>query len=723
MARIRYMIAIESIKYAILISLLLFCLTHNSIAGSKDSSINLSDDDRLAFINMIDLNKPELLLSKNAYKKNDIDAACEYYFKYFRNKEIASPLLTDWPNINKHPEHNTSEAERILQGIIWDGNSTYKVPGTGIAWHNAPMSGLTRFPNFGVMRSAIHHTENPNYVRYIVGHINDYCEAYPIDLFLGKSTKDGWVSYSKVAKPWYWNMISHRLNQLPETITLLRRFSQVSDDDLLVFLQRMYQEAEYLRQEIQYWVDRRHNCALMMIKSLAQTYEVLQDFKEVDTWQKQNVELTAEYIDNAIYPDGMCVELTTSYCGEISVGIQQLAYAFSAEKAFEASDERISQLVACQVGQSDPTGLLPSFGDLHASYLKEYLYQPAVKMLGLPVEESITSDEKKPITSNTVWPAPGQEQWAGYYTMRSDWSRDARYLAIDCGPWGTNHQHGDRLSFVITAYGEQFIIDPSGTKYASNAPDAFVSRQSAGFLHNTITVDGVDIFKSKGTLDKIETPLENIWEHGTDYTLFAGSYSFDPIKPVKWERRVLFVDGAYWLIQDVLTGSQDSVEVEQNFQFNNDIIVEQNGRRIAAIGPNGAQLILMPFEGNLQPTVYKGDKTPHHTYWPEGNSVNTINHGRGWTGQGGSNLLPAPAVTFTGTLKLPATLTLAVVPIQSEKQLTKLPKISSEKVGDETNWKLPTDKRILRFVSSTEKCSVINIEEPVLRLVSEPPSN
>ena len=90
---------------------------------------------------------------------------------------------------------------------------------------------------------------------------------------------------------------------------------------------------------------------------------------------------------------------------------------------------------------------------------------------------------------------------------------------------------------------------------------------TAGFLHNTITVDGVDEFMGCYSVDcgpipwEIRTPLQNRWEHGENYSLFAGDYSFAPLKPVKWERRVLFVDKTYWLLQDVLTGELPKAEV------------------------------------------------------------------------------------------------------------------------------------------------------------------
>jgi len=682
------------------------------LTGSAGAEIKIVADEFrdlgcLEFMKLLDMQRPELAQVKDAIDRGDSATACASYIVYFRNKEIASPLLTDWAGIKRNPGYNTMKAERLLAGHLWDGYSVYEVPETGFDWYGSPMSGATRFPILGVMRSAIHHTQDPKYIRFVVDHVLGYIDAYPIEKFNGKTTNSGWTSYMKVTKPWYWNMIGHRLHQLTETVALIRKYPQITDEELLLIIERIYQETGYLCKEIKPWVDRRHNGGLMMIKAMAQSCEILSDFTAAREWLIYDTELTAQYLDQAFYPDGMCVELSTAYCSGVSAAVQKLSYAFRNEAAIQATREKISDLVTCLFGLSDPIGWMPSFGDLYAKKLESYIYQPILDWLDLPWGKDVTYGSGGPKPPFTVWPAPGKEQWCGYYTMRSDWSREARYLAIDCGPWGTNHQHGDRLSFVITANGAKFIIDPTSTLYASNKPDAFIGRQSAGFLHNTITVDGVDEYQSKGTIKETHEPLQNVWEHGDNYTLFVGSYSFAPVKSIKWERRVLFVDGSYWLLQDVLTGDQDAVKVEQNFQFESDIAIAFNDNQIAAKAPNGARLVLLPLEGALKPKLTIGDKTPHRTYWPNGKSIDVIQHGRGWAGRSTHKLLPAPAVTYAGEVKLPATITVALVPFTPGQQLSDIPKITNMPYGEKTTWKMQIAEGTLRFVTTTSGCSVV----------------
>lgn len=667
---------------------------------------------RQAFLKLLDLTKPELGKVKDALDRGDTNAVGSAYATYFRAKDIASPLLTNWTAITRDPKYNRATGDGYLAGHLHDGYSVYDVPATGLDWHDAPLSCVTRFPILGPLRSAIWHTGDPKYLRFVVDHVLGYMQAYPIEEFVGKSSRDGWTDHFHVSKPWYWCMIPERLTELSQTVALIRRYPQVTDEELLQMLQRMYEETGYLRTQITEWVDRRHNGGCAMIEAMAQSCAVLGDFRGVAEWMDYDAQLQAQYINQSFYPDGMCVELTTAYSASVSVVGQTMAYALRDHKAIQLHKNKVAAMVTSMVALSDPTGWLPSFGDLYAGTLNHYVYEPALDWLDLPWVRTILHRTDGSLPPFTVWPPTGQEQWCGYYTMRGDWTPQARYMAIDGGPWGTTHQHGDKLSFVITANGARFIIDPSSTRYSSNEPDAFIGGQPSGFLHNTITVDGVDEFMN-GPAEAKE-PLHNTWEHGERYTLFAASYSFAPVKLVKWERRVLFADQSYWLLQDVLTGEQEGAQIEQNFQFEADIKVGFQDRMTIATAPNGARLVLAPLSGDLKPQLTLGDKTPHTTYWPSGKPTEVLRsedghdqkHGRGWTGRSGSKLIPAPAVTYTGHVRLPTMVTIALVPLAPNEKLEDLPAVTSQIVDGTTTWRATVRKGTLSFVTSPASCSV-----------------
>jgi hypothetical protein len=676
---------------------------------------------REAFMNALKLDRPELAEVKANLEKGDVKAAESAYIKYFRSKPWPkSPALIDWDTVQRDAGYDPSGVEAFMAGHIATG---YDAPATGIDWRDAPLVTLTRLNILTPAAYAYLHTGQVKFARFIVDHIYDYMRAYPIEEWIGEDDQ-GFRGDLKVCRPWEWCMVTRRLQQESRVLGLARKCQQVTDDELLTILHRMYQEARYLRVWMPKWIDMRHNGGLAMILCMTPTFLALEDFEDSDEWMDFCLKGLRQYIKEAFYPDGTCIELSTPYCGGIINQVMETAYAlYGTGEQLEPSRQYLNAMVDWAIGVSKPCGNCPSFGDGCGHPLSYMLHEQVVSKLDVPWALTLLGKQDEPLPPYTVWPRPGQEQWGGYYAMRSNWSKEALYMCIDGGVWGISHQHGDKLSFELAAYGADLIVDPTGTCYHSPRPDAYLSRQNAGFLHNTITVDGVDEFRyvlADGRAThlrpkEITEPLDNTWEHGEHYSLFTADYSFQPLKAVTWERRVLFADKRYWLLQDVLTGDQAEAEIEQNFQFDIDIEIEFDGTTTIATAPNGARLAIVPLTGDLNPMLTIGDKTPHVTYWPDGiptddwypdESLQAVSHGRGWMGNGGYKLIPAPAVTYVGKVKLPGILTLALIPLQPGQSLDEMPRIASEAANGETTWLLPTGEGRVTLVSSVDECRV-----------------
>jgi len=154
----------------------------------------------------------------------------------------------------------------------------------------------------GRARLAYHHTRDPRYLRFMVDHVLGYMKAYPIEEFVGKSSNTGWTDHTTVAKPWYWCMIPERFWDLSDTLTLIRSAPEMSDEELLTILHRLYQECGYLETQIQAWVDRRHNGGCAMIRGFVMACTILQDFPQSQQWLDFNAELAAQYTQAAVLP-------------------------------------------------------------------------------------------------------------------------------------------------------------------------------------------------------------------------------------------------------------------------------------------------------------------------------------------------------------------------------------------------------------------------------------
>ncbi len=709
------------LRYGVILAAMCLLLVVRTAMAKGTAAEQFIVAGREAFMNALKLDKPELAEVKANLEKGDVAAAERAYIKYFRSKPLPkSPALIDWESVQRDAGYNPSGVEAFMAGHIANG---YDAPATGIDWRDAPLVSLTRLHILTPTAYAYFHTGEVKYARFVVDHIYDYMRGYPIEEWIGKEDQ-GFIGDLTVCRPWHWCMVTRRLQQESRVLPLVRKCEQVTDEELLTILHRMYEEARYLRAWMPKWLAARHNGGLAAILCMTPTFLVLEDFKGSDEWMELCLNGLRQYMIDAFYPDGTCIELSTPYCGGVIQMVMETAYTlYGTGEQLGPSQPHLNAMVDWAIGVLKPSGDCPSFGDGCGHSLSYMLHEEVVRKLEVPWALTLLGKQDEPLPPYTVWPRPGQEQWGGYYAMRSNWSKEALYMCIDGGVWGIAHQHGDKLSFELSAYGAEFIVDPTGTYYHSPRPDAYLSRQQAGFLHNTITVDGVDEFRyvladGKATHlrpTEISEPLDNTWEHGEDYSLFAGSYCFEPLKPVTWERRVLFADKRYWLLQDVLTGDQDDAEIEQNFQFDIDIEIEFDGTTTIARAPNAARLVIVPLTGDLKPVLTIGDKTPHVTYWPDGIATDdwypeevcqAVTHGRGWMGHNGHKLMPAPAVTYVGDVKLPAMLTLAIIPLAPDADLSDIPEIASEIKGDVSTWVLPVKDGTLRFSTSTESCAV-----------------
>ncbi|HBH78860.1 MAG TPA: hypothetical protein DDY39_03440, partial [Nitrospira sp.] len=157
---------------------------------------------------------------------------------------------------------------------------------------------------------------------------------------------------------------------------------------------------------------------------------------------------------------------------------------------------------------------------------------------------------------------------SGYYVLRSGWGdqteayQDERYLIFDCGPLGAgNHGHLDLLSFEAYAYGTPLIIDPGRYTYDESGPVNWRVRFRNTAAHNTVLVDGRNQtrYEWKKSRFKISGPEPDrsmvafVSKPGLDYLHgIARSYEY----PAIHGRKVLFINGEYWVILDLLRADE-----------------------------------------------------------------------------------------------------------------------------------------------------------------------
>jgi heparan-sulfate lyase len=167
----------------------------------------------------------------------------------------------------------------------------------------------------------------------------------------------------------------------------------------------------------------------------------------------------------------------------------------------------------------------------------------------------------------------------GYYFMRSDWSADARYLAIHNGH-STSHGHNDALAIIVAAHGRQLVIDPG--VYIYGTPDC--TRLARTVSHSTVTVNNRDTQNANGQKTWLSSPT---WDY------FSGTNAgYIGANQTRHRRQIIFAKPDYWVIHDTLLGPIDG-PVTSRFVFA-DTQARQDAHVVRTTDPNRANLAIIP---------------------------------------------------------------------------------------------------------------------------------
>ena len=710
-----------------------------------------------AFFSAMDTSREELAEVRNALEEEDIEKAIDSYANVFRTKPLESILFADYGA--RDPNYGTSVADRHVAGRLWSEgyppDQTVEVDPESLDWQRCPYTLITRFPYFEAVTKAYWHTQDPRYARFIVAYCLSYIRSWPMELFEGHEDFEGihqplgpfdfnkwypiFLKKKLPIQPWHWNMISQRLQFWADAVKTIRSCPEVSSEELLLILRRLHEEASFAqlrdgRAGTIPWKYTYCNGGLDMLRGVLVASRLLEDFRSSLEWMRESAEGFVDYFTVSFYPDGFCKELAVGYSASCTLRVLEIAYELKNEPAVAASKKKLMAVATALPALRKPNGRTPGFGDSSIGQVALNYTPPCIaEWLGLQWINSLREGKSKPEPPFLSYPLLGMEFYNGYYVMRSGWDCDACCLMMDAGPLGQWHQHGDRLSFDLTAYGADFIIDPGGR-----------GDLQAGFLHSTVTVDGEDemcfvrladpvtggIFArgdtgaAKDTHNNwplvVRSPLsENIWETTERHDLLDAVYTFRPKRDVQWRRRMLFVRPGYWVMQDVLTaedGSEEAenrmVEVEQNFQFDRGIRVELTSEGAVATATNGAKLFVKRLDSKrpdnlLEARITEGEENPHDTNFAN-QAVKPLGkpypHGRGWVCYDyEAPRRSAPALTFCGKVTLPCMLTIALIPLPSGAPDASLPEITCRRKGEEMVWRLPQEVGDLVWRTSITK--------------------
>ncbi len=564
----------------------------------------------------LNLGFPGLQEVKKAYESNNIPLACKNLLNYYGKSKLVQKEL---PAVS---QKSTALADSILQDTYTFQNVSGQVPRIDghLKWaHTGPEDdiewawALNRHYPVNELLSVYSETGNPKYVRYI----DDFTQDWIISSWPYPGVKSSTAM-------WRGLEVSFRAKVWSKVFYELWNTRMITPATQLLILSSLPQHAHYARN-----FHAQGNWLTMEISGLATVASSWPEFKESAGWMEYSIKTMVASMKDQIYPDGVQTELTSSYHHVALANFNQFAEIckrtnVALPEYYTKTLEDMWNYLALTM-RPDGFGLLNNDADLNNN--RESILKAASSYERPDWTFIATNGEKgiKPKTGPSfIFP------YTGHLISRSDFGTDAQWSFFDIGPWGSGHQHNDKLHLSVVSYGRDFLVDGGRFAYRGEVADKFRKYATGSQSHNVIIVDG------KGQADgpKVATAPLAVSNFSISKDFDYGTGSFDKFIGLEGTfshtRSVMYVRGKFWVIADHLkTDRPRNIEALWHWHPGcavqsgaNAVVMTKNERGNLQIIPVGASdWKVTQVKGQEKPTIQGWYSKEYNNYEPNTTSI------------------------------------------------------------------------------------------------------
>lgn len=427
----------------------------------------------------INMDLPELSKVKEAYQNGYFVQACNHLLDYYRDGETVAYFRQDLPQASSAKLPN---AENLLANIFSFYGQTDQVPlvaGEHLNWFDQGPADdkewafeLNRQDYLVYIMRAYLKTGNSVYVKKIDRLIKDWIVSslpYPEV----KSSTAMWRSLE----------VSSRLQSWSRVFYGLIKSKHFSPATQLLLLSSIPEHTHYLLN-----FHGGGNWLTSDMTALARAATAWPEFKLSGEWLNYSIDTMVASIQDQVYPDGVQTELASSY----HYGALEDFSAF-----YEIAQQVGIELPVAYVDQIEnmwnylayvvrPSGTNPLNNDSDLINFRQRIYTAAAHYERSDWQFIMTDGQEgtQPAETSVVFP------YAGQVVQRSAWEEKAQWLFFDIGPWGTGHQHNDKLHISLSAYGRDLLVDSGRFAYKGSMADKFRDYALGSEGHNVLLIDG-----------------------------------------------------------------------------------------------------------------------------------------------------------------------------------------------------------------------------------------
>ncbi len=270
-------------------------------------------------------------------------------------------------------------------------------------------------------------------------------------------------------------------------------------EDLILLI---YLHAEVL--SLDSFFSKHTNHGIDQCRVLYYASQMFAPIVKASTWYKLAIERLSGEFKQAFSKEGVHVENSPGYHAYVtgifinlreSLNPEDSQNIFADHNFFVSFNDFVGKAISFIVQVTKPDGSLPIIGDTQAvkpsNYYNDYAHLPQYEHF--MYMRSLGKIGNPPLSCDGFFPE------SGYAIFRDDWHatenyRNTIHIVFKCGYLSQYHRQDDDLSFVLFAYGEDWIVD-SGL-YNHNQTDPIRKYMRSAFAHNLVLINGVKVCRN-----------------------------------------------------------------------------------------------------------------------------------------------------------------------------------------------------------------------------------
>ncbi len=423
------------------------------------------------------------------------------------------------------------------------------------------------------------------------------------------------------------------------------RSPSFSDEAITVFCKSIWEHGWRLRN-----FNTARNWLIMEMHGLSRIGLFFFFLKDSAEWLEYAHMRLKEELDVQVYPDGMQNELSMGYHHVVVSNYEGTLemYRRAGKKAPDYLEGGLCKLYDCYPKTARPDLFCPSMNDgghlnaMNALKRAWDLYPEREDYRWFATERA---EGTAPAFNSLLM------EYGGAVIMRDDWNPRGYWAYMDGSPFGTAHQHEDKLNVQIFALGHELITEAGQFAYDSSEMRKYVLSTRG---HNTIRVDGKDqarrpIYKWEPEMISLKSDTKFIpgETRDTAEATYTEGYGADHLA-VKHTRRFIFLKNEaglppMFIAVDRLIAADEETHTYESLWHLHDNPTTLCGRTVTNVYEDGVGIAAAMSAGSMG--ILRGALTPEYQGWlPRHYGVKDPDH------------KPIPTIqnrgVFTGSIRL-----------------------------------------------------------------------